>query len=184
MATILDVGLVQYFQVIYPVLFVFALVFALLQKTKALGDKAVAVNLIIASMVSFIIILSDSAVKLLNFMIPWFVVAFIFFVLLLLIYQIFGADEKLLKDTLMKDKSIVWVIIGIAIVIMIAGFANVFGQSLVEQAGAGGEIVTEGGVATGDFQQNIYATLFHPKVLGLIILFVIAIAAVALLSSG
>ena len=66
MATILDVGLVQYFQVIYPVLFVFAIVFALLQKTKALGQSSLAVNLIISFAVSFMILLSDAAVKLLS----------------------------------------------------------------------------------------------------------------------
>ena len=183
MATFLDVGLVQYFQAIYPVLFVFTLVFALLQKTGAIG-KNVALNAVIAVAVSFMMLLSKNAVALINFMIPWFIVAAIFFVLLLLIYQIFGADEKLLTETLKKDKAIVYVIIGIALVIMIAGFANVFGQSLLGGAEQATQATTEGGVATENFQQNIYATLFHPKVLGLIILFAIAIAAVALLSSG
>ena len=39
MATFLDIGLAQHFSVIFPVLFVFVIVFALLEKSKILGDN-------------------------------------------------------------------------------------------------------------------------------------------------
>ena len=48
MATFLDVGLFSYFNVIFPVLLIFALVFALLQKTKILGTN-ITINAIIAA---------------------------------------------------------------------------------------------------------------------------------------
>ena len=39
MATILDVSLLQTFDIVYPVLLVLVVMFALLQKTKAIGDN-------------------------------------------------------------------------------------------------------------------------------------------------
>lgn len=183
MATILDVGLIQYFQVIYPVLFVFAIVFAVLQKTKALTD-AVAINALIAVLAGFMVLLSRRLIDVINFMIPWFVVVIIFFILMLLIFRVFGAEEDVFKKALTGGREITYIIIGIVIVIMIAAFANVYGQTLLGESAQAGTVEPGTGVASGSFQQNIYATLFHPKVLGMLILFGIAIAAVALLSSG
>ena len=39
MATVLDIGLLEYFSIIFPAILIFLLVFALLQKIKILGDN-------------------------------------------------------------------------------------------------------------------------------------------------
>ncbi len=185
MATFLDVGLLNYFSSIYPFLFVLVLVYALLQKTKALGES-IGTNATIAVAAALMTMLSQTLIDVINFMIPWFVVMIIFLVLVILVFQIFGAKESDLASA-MKDKSVYWTLIGIALVIMVAAFGKVLGQSLTEasfQQGVDATNVTSGGgVATPSFESNIYATLFHPKVLGLIIMFAIAIFAVAFLSA-
>lgn len=186
MATVLDVGLLEYFNVVFSFILVWALVFALLQKTKILGEKA-GLNVVMAVAVAFLVSLSDSVVQIIRFMIPWFTIAIIFFVLLILIFQIFGASEKDIFAYVKADKSIGWVIIGVVLIIAGASFANVFGQQLTEASFQQGTAVnaTGGtGVAGTNFQSNIYATLFHPKVLGMIVLFGVAIFAIALLSQG
>lgn len=186
MATILDLGLLGYFKIVFSFILVWALVFALLQKTKILGDKA-GLNVLVAVAVAFLVSLSDNVVQIIHFMIPWFAIAIIFFVLLILIFMVFGASEKDIFAYVKGDKSIGWVIIGVVLVIIGASFANVFGQELTQASFEEGTTVdTSGGtgVATPSFQQNIYATLFHPKVLGMIVLFAIAIFAIALLSQG
>ncbi|MBI4980140.1 hypothetical protein HZC30_01115 [Candidatus Woesearchaeota archaeon] len=185
MATFLDVGLLNYFSSIYPFLFVLVLVYALLQKTKALGDS-IGTNATIAVAAALMTMLSKTLIDVINFMIPWFVVVIIFLVLVILVFQIFGAKEADLTSA-MKDKAVYWTLIGIALVIMVAAFGKVLGQSLTEvsfQQGVNATNVTgSGGVATSSFESNIYATLFHPKVLGLMIMFAIAIFAVAFLSA-
>lgn|SRR3989338_1428693 len=185
MATLLDLGLLRYFSVIFSFILVWALVFALLQKTKILGDKA-GLNVLLAVAVAFLVSLSDNVVQIINFMIPWFTIAIIFFVLLLLIFQIFGAKQDDIFKYISNDRAVGWVIIGVVIIIVGASFANVFGQKLTQAAFEEGSTVNVSGtsVASPNFQQNIYATLFHPKVLGMIVLFVIAIFAIALLSQG
>ncbi len=187
MATILDLGLLQSFDIIFPVILIFALVFAILQKTKVVGDS-LGINSIIAVAVAFMALLSDNVIQIVKFIVPWFTIAIIFFLLIILVFQVFGAKESDIFNYVKGDKSIGWVIIGVGIVIIFAAFANVLGQQLTEaslqSAGSGNTTIatTSEGVATGNFQQNIYSTLFHPKVLGLLILFGIAVFAVALLT--
>lgn len=186
MVIFLDVSLLKPFDIIFPAVLVFALVFALLQKTKAITESNW-INAVVAAVVSFLLLLSESAVQIIKFIIPWFVVLIIFIVLLLLIFQIFGATEKNFINALTKDSAIRWTILGVAIVIIFAAFGSVLGQSvgpyLSEQ---GGNATVAGGtsVATGSFSQNITATLFHPKVLGLMILFGIMIFAIILLTGS
>lgn len=179
MVTFLDTSVLKAFDVVYAFLFVWALMFAILHKVKFVSTSS-GVNAIIATAASFIVILSRSIVEMINFMIPWFTIVIIMVVLLLLIFQIFGFKEADMAKAV-KDRAIYWSLIGIAIVIMFAAFSNVFGQSILE---AGQQVRGEVN-ETGElpkFQQNLFVTLFNPKVLGLIILFAIAVMTVALLS--
>ncbi|MBT4651031.1 hypothetical protein HOC13_00750 [Candidatus Woesearchaeota archaeon] len=190
MATFLDLGLLQYFNVIFPVILIWALLFAILQKTKILGEN-MSLNAVVSMAGALMALLSPTIIQLINFVVPWFVVAFIFLILLLLLYRVLGASEKDVTSMIMGDKTIKWGILAVAVLILAAGFGQVLGQSIGPYLGGepvdGEVIVTEGGtpsVATSDFQQNIMAIIFHPKVVGLVVLFGVAIFAVILLSSG
>ncbi|MDO8511568.1 MAG: hypothetical protein Q7S55_05395 [Nanoarchaeota archaeon] len=178
MASPLDLGILNLFDFVFPVLLVWAFVFALLQKTKVIGES-IGINAIIASATALTVLLSRSVIDLINFIIPWFAIAIIFFVLMVLLFMIMGAKDI----TAYKQTNVQWVIIAIGILIVVAGFGKVLGQTLLEEGAQAGTVV-EGadGVATGGFQQNVYATLFHPKVLGLLIVFTIVVFTVALLS--
>ncbi|HLC52238.1 MAG TPA: hypothetical protein VJI98_03270 [Candidatus Nanoarchaeia archaeon] len=181
MATILDVGILNYFDFIFPWILVFALVFGLLQKTKFITDS-IHINAAVSAVLAFMVILSDAAVKIINVMIPWLAVTVIFLTLLLLIFQLLGLQEKDLPK-LVADKAVYWPVLVIGIIIIIASFGTVFGQSLTEASLEGGIAIEEGqSTATGDFRTNIYAILFNTKVLGIMVLFTVAIFAVFLLS--
>ncbi len=175
-------GVLQYFDVVFAFIFVFAVIFALLQKTKIIGE-AVTINSMVAIAVGFLMIMSRIVVDMLNFMIPWFVITIIFFVLLLLIFQVFGAQEADFQSAV-KDRVLRNVLIGVGIIILLASFGVVFGQTYAEQAFTDGTAVdaTPGSSATTSFENNIREILNNSKVLGMAILFGVAIAAVALLT--
>lgn len=175
MVTFLDIGLFQYFNVIFSVLLIFAILFAILHKTKILGENTT-INAIVAIAIALMCLLSQNLIDLINFIAPWFVLVFVFVILLLLIYQTFGATEKDILSALKGEKTIQWAIFGVAFLILIAGFAHVWGEKLVQQISEG-EITAE-----GTYEKNIYDTLFNPKIIGLIFIFLIAIFAVAFLS--
>ena len=178
MASPLDLGILQLFDFIFPVLLVWAFVFALLQKTEVVG-KSMGINAIIASATSLTILLSRTAIDLINFIIPWFAIAIIFFVLMVLLFMVMGAKDV----TAYKQTNVQWILIAVGILIVVAGFGKVLGQSVLEQSAQTGDVIEgQEAVAGSDFQQNIYATLFHPKVLGLLVVFAIVVFTVALIS--
>ena len=182
MATFLDVGLIQAFDLIFPFLLTFAIVFAILQKTEVLG-KSLGINATVAIAAAFMVLLSSTLIEVINFMVPWFVVAIIFFVLLILIFSMFGAKEASFEKAI-KDQKLQWALIGVCLLIALAAFGNVLGQQLLAGRDSVEDVnvVNASGVSTGSFETNIYSTLFHPKVLGLIVLFAIAVFAIAFLS--
>ena len=186
MATVLDLGLVQSFDVIYPVLLVFALLFSLLHKTKILGEST-AFNAIISAVVGFMILLSRTVIDIINFMVPWFIIAAIFFLLVLLLFNIFGAREGDVLSYIQSDKGVGWTIVGISVIIFIAAIANVIGQDLTEASFQEGTTVSVNGsesTATSSFDTNIQNIFFHPKILGFATLFIIVIFAVGLLTGN
>ena len=184
MATIIDVGILEPFSIVFPMIFIWAMVFALLQKTE-IFKKSIALDAVIAFAVSFMVLLSKTAVDIINFIIPWFAVAVIFFVLLLLIFMVFGAKEKDIFEYMKNDKGVGWVIVGLGVIIIFAGFGNVLGQDFLQQQGTAIDTVaTDGSTTTENFQGNVTAIFTHPKVLGLIVLFGIAVFAIALLSGA
>ena len=186
MATVIDVGILQPFSIIFPMIFVWALMFAFLQKTE-IFKKSIAIDAVISFAVAFMVLLSKTVVDILNFIIPWFTVAIIFFILLLLIFMVFGAKEKDIFNYIKTDKGVGWVIIGIALIIFLAGFGNVLGQQFLVEGGSvpvDGTTISDGSTTSSNFESNITAIFTHPKVLGLIILFGIAIFAIGLLSGA
>ncbi|MCK4589783.1 MAG: hypothetical protein KAT77_05025 [Nanoarchaeota archaeon] len=181
MATFLDVGLLNYFSIIFPALLVFAVVFALLTTTKVLGTNK-SINAIIAVVLGFMVLLSEDIVKVINFMAPWFVLIFIFVVLLVLVYRTAGATEKDMTEFIRTDRSVKWAIFAVGVIIFLAALGTVLGQNIgpyLQENATIEEI--QSGVATGSWEQNITATLFHPKILGVIMVLVIAVFTIALL---
>jgi hypothetical protein len=108
----------------------------------------------------------------------------IFLVLLLLVFMVFGAKESDIFEYMKSNVIVGWVLLGIIVAILVFAIGSAVGQGLAEKTTAGTELpAEEGSVATGNFEQDFWATIFHPKVLGMLILFGIAIFAVFLLSN-
>ncbi len=179
MASILQVGVLKYFSLIFPALLVFVVVFALLEKTKVIGENKT-VNAIIAIAIGFMVILFEDIISIINYMAPWFVLLFIFFILLLILYKLLGASDQNIAEFFTKNKGLQFVLIGIGVIILIAAIAHVYGQRLLP--------VTDEGVNVTaleeptSFKQNVLNVLFDPKILGMIFILVIAVAAIALLT--
>ncbi len=195
MATLLDLGLVSYFGNIFPFIFVWAIVFAILQKTNVIG-KSMGINATIAAVTGLMVLLSQSLINIVNFMVPWFAVLIIFFVLMMLAFMSFGAKDADFASAL-KNKTVLYIMIAICLGIFGAAVASEFGQSATEASFDTDNVVTvndgslpvdavTGVTSTGtsNFQTNLFGIVTHPKVLGMMVLFAVVIFAVALLTKG
>ena len=186
MATFLEIGLLRYFSIIFPALLVFALVYILLEKTQMVGENKT-INAIIGIVLAFLVMLSEDVIALINFMAPWFVLFFLFIVLLLVVYKIFGASDENLKNFITTDRPVQWAIFAIGIVIVVAGFSQVYGQRLLSETV---ENVSEENLtsvqavstATSSFRSNVTRIFFNPKVIGLLFVFLVAVFAISLLT--
>src|SRR3989338_347440 len=140
MATILDLSLLEGISFVFPWLLGFAFMYAILAKTKVIGENK-GLNAIIAVVAAFTILLSKAAVAIINFVIPWFAVAIIFFILLVLLFMIFGHTDASIFAYIKEDKGVGWGLFVVGLLIVIAGFGAVFGQELTALSFSGEEVV-------------------------------------------
>jgi hypothetical protein len=197
MATFLDIGLAQQLNWLFAFFLVFALLYALLMQKK-MFDMSQMTASTIAICIAFIMLLSPVFLNIVAAAIPWFAIAIIFIVFLLLTLFTIGVTPEDMTKTLASPQygsSIKSFIVIIASIILIGAVASQFsvftgGSQPAVESSDNGVIVTENGnVVTNDAiadkgQDALIAILFHPQVLGLIAIMVIAIFATVLLSSN
>ena len=103
MATVLDLGLLQKFEIIFPFLLVFVIVYAILSSTKFLGENK-GIHSLIALAMAIMILFSATTREIINVMSPWFVVLFIFILFVLLAFKLFGTTDEDIMGVLKNPK--------------------------------------------------------------------------------
>jgi hypothetical protein len=183
MAAVLDVGLLEYFSIIFPALLVFVIVYALFEKLKILGENK-ALHAIAAIAIAFMLMLSRDIMNVINFIAPWFVLLFIFVIMLLVVYKTLGATDQNLADFITTHTLTQWIIIIIGFVIVIAGIANVYGERAKTLTTGDNvtTITTVDGVEGATFGETVGKTFFHPKIIGIIFIFLVAAFSIGLLT--
>ena len=185
MATFLDIGILKSVGDIFPMLLVFLVVFGVLTYTKTFKENKglqAMISFVLAIMVLFV----PNLVDVIKLMSPWFTVMIIFIVFILLLYKMFGASDEMIKDILSPKKSTVvtWILV-ISAIILIGSLGKVYFSgsptSGTNVTYVNGSLVTTGNTgATG--QGAFWATLFHPKVLGMLMVLIIATFAIVTLT--
>ncbi|MBW3015370.1 hypothetical protein KY330_03045 [Candidatus Woesearchaeota archaeon] len=179
MATFLDLGLLQHFSNLFPIMLVFVIVYAFLDKIKWPTDNK-ALNAMIALVIAGVLIVSPKTTSIIEFMAPWFVIGLVFLIFLFLLFMLFGVKEA---DFLVavKKKEVYWTVIVISLIILIAAAGKTFFSSVPEGTTVGGTLV---GQAEGVGEVAFWETIFHPKVLGVIFVLVVALFTVRLMSGN
>ena len=186
MATVLDIGALQSFSLVFSFLFVVVVVFAVLTYAKLFGEDRPGIHALIAVLLGIMTLFSENAVKVIETMAPWFVLFFMFIVFVLMSYKIFGVDDTTILGVLKSEEHgyIVWWVISICLIIGIGSLTStvwsegtpVYNESGSE-TGAGSDVGTTG---SGAF----WGTLFHPKVLTLALIFLIAMFTISKLTQA
>ena len=193
----INLELLTYFSPILLWLLVFAIVYAAFQWAKILGDNKV-LHAIIAILISlFVTVFSQGARDVIKFIIPWFTVLGIFMVFAIMLYKIFGATDDDVRSVIKGRPDVQWTLFIIVIIIMLGALSQAFGQrqlSYTTGSNLSEEDISENvgifnvgnpgtsDTTSGDFNQNMGATFYHPKVLGTLFLFIMGALAVAFLS--
>lgn len=168
----INVSLLKFFMPIFLFMFVFALMYAILKKTGLVGESPFAL-MVMAFVVAIVFVVTPAAFQFTKVITPWFVV---FIISLLFIFMIFswldifkpsGGGGGALANAV-GNTWVAWIILIVILAIFIFAGIATFGPILSPTGGAEG---TSGAEIIGFETKKI---LFHPAILGLALLFVIA----------
>ena len=171
MATILDTGLIKFFLPVVSFILIYAVSFAILQKTNIL--KSESANHAASFAIAVLFLFTPNAVKLIQLTTPWFMVFIIFLIVIFMTFMFLGAKEDQVNSVLALPV-VYWTIIVVMIGIFLFGMTQIFGED-VQAIFGGGE--TSNGVV-GD----VAKVIFHPRVLGAIFILLIASQAIRLIA--
>ena len=173
MVSPLDISALKQFSGIFPFLFVLVLVYAILSQTSWFKEKQ-GMAALIALIAAFMTLLSNIAIKTINLMAPWFVLFMIFVILFILAFMVFGYDIKTITDFVTSGEFGIgmWVMT-IMIIIGLGSLVAVVNEEV------GFKKLTEGNVSmaweqTEEEQYGFWQTIFHPKILGMVLVLLIA----------
>lgn len=179
MATFLDaVGTLEEFSVIFIFILVLVVVYGLLQYTKLLGENK-ALHAIIALVIAFLFLFSQTASEIIKIITPWFVILFSAILFLLMGIKMFGAKGAEIDFfTMIKEhSSISWWILAVSLIIVIGAITSVYSEK-GRVFGEGGLEPTEGESRYGEAREvgksGFWGTITHPKILGLAAILLIA----------
>ena len=181
MASLFDISLLSHFSDVFVILFVFTAVYAILMVQKPFGDVK-GLNALMAFAVAMMLVFSQNAINIVKETVPWFIIIIVALMFVLLTTKSIGADIPI---PLMNNIGTYILVIGS--IILLINISLSLGQNIGPflgnettdsnnvQPGGGGE------VGSGNFAQNLGATLFHPKVLAMILVLVVSLFAVLLI---
>lgn len=136
MATQMDISSLFFFMPVISFLFVFVVVFAILAKTKILGDGRV--NIIVSFIMAIIFMNFSSLDLFVRTITPWFIVLLVclFFVLVIITFSVNDLSKKII--TTKFGWAVVIILIVIFLIAAIRVFNPVFHPSLVVTSGGEG----------------------------------------------
>jgi len=198
MPTFLDLGLLEYVQIIFPFILIWVVTYSVLEWREILGKNR-NLHAIIAFVLAMMSLFSPPVIAIVKYMTPWFSMLLIFALFLLMFFKFFGiGDEAITKFFLEGEYRYVvnyWILLTSLLVLGLA-IGQVFfaGPSVYvgdgQQPGLSDSLISsitgvqnvEPGVATSRGDVNLIATIFHPKVLGMIFILIISALTIKLLA--
>ena len=190
MAVFLDVSIIKNFSAVFTFILVFVIMYGLMQSLKLLGDNKNGPHALIAVVVAFLVSMSSGVTTVLQTFTPWFTILIIIIFFILFAVRMFGVDTATITKAFANNSSIlVWILIFTAVILLFA-FGAGFGQTTLDEGQKGGNTTsiatgtTTVPTDTGSFSQNLYNTLYHPKVLGLILIMLIVVIAMMFLTDA
>ncbi len=183
--TTIDISVIGIFAPIFGFILVWALVYGLLSFSKTI-ELPQHIRALIAVMMAILTLFIPQVMTALVLAVPWFTLMFVFIIFVLIGIMAFGVSKDDITKAVMGDGAGIAVRNGVIIVsfIILAGTLGfVFfgeGQFFEEtptNVSTTGSVLSDGDV--GDVGAGaLFATIFHPKMLGVIFLMLISLFAV------
>lgn len=177
MASILDIGLLDYFVPVFIFLFIFGILFALLEKVKIFGENK-GLNALISFAIAFLFVLTPDLPGVVKIITPWFTIMFVFVIMIVLLFMFVGVKEGAVAEAF-SERSMVWIVVIICLIILVYALTQVYGAR-IQSINVEGNATVEGAPS---MTSQVGKIIFHPRVLGMLIMLLIAAQAIRFLAS-
>ncbi len=150
-----DISILNNFLPLFVFVLIFVFLYAILEKTKLLGDSS-RFNFLVSLCIAVMSMFSGSSTELILAVLPWYIFLMFFLLLLFTLFMFFGVDAK---DVWPKvgGQTTVFIVMIIALIVSIT---KVFGPVFTPYAVEG--------------TSNVFRTIFHPRVVGAFFILLIA----------
>ena len=162
MAAIISTELIHYISPVLIFIFIWAILYAILQKFEGFG-KNQSVNAAIAFVASLLFVIMPVTRDLIKEVIPWLIVLVVVIMVILLILMFMGYKEVDIV-TYMKENSFGVVIVSIVIIVFLVALGKVVGPALFQYPSP-----TELGIIS-----DLKRVILNPKTLGVVLILLIA----------
>lgn len=112
--------------VVYPFLLIFTLIFAILQRSKILGDDKKQIDALVALSVSLIAVAFSYATGVISKLIPFLAVAAVILLVFMILYGFIASADK--EKGLVLHKNIQWAFLGLIIIAVVIAVIWATGQ--------------------------------------------------------
>ena len=181
MVTPLDFTALEQFSGIFPFLLVLVLVYAVLSMTAFFKERQ-GMAALVAIITALMTLVSKIAINTINLMAPWFVLLVIFGIFFMLVFMMFGySQENVMNYITSGEFGIgIWVM-SILLIIGVGSLATAINEEKGFRALTEGDV---GDVSAESQDFGFWQTLFHPKVLGMILVLLVGFFTVKKMASG
>ena len=160
MATVLDLGILNYFTPILIFIFIFVVIYALFEKSKIFGENK-ELHALIGFVLAIIFVLVKPLREFVTTITPWMVVLFLLIVFILLGVMMLGLKEKDVSEYISANTGVTVTVIVIIAIIFLSGLSSVFPDAI--------------GVSDGDgFFSQFRNVVFNAKILGVLLVLIIS----------
>ncbi len=176
MASLISSSVFNFLNPVFVFLFTYALVYAVLLRSKILGEHKGISSII--SLVVAIFVASSSNYTLITSVFPPFILVLLLFVFFLLIGNFLGLDSSNLVEIFGGEKGASWFVFIIVLILVGAIIGNFYGGKLLEM----GSNASAGNESQSEFQQNLVKSIFNENILGAILVLLVAFIAMRFIS--
>lgn len=169
---VIDIGLLSFISPIFVFLFVMVLFFAVLEKTKIFGENK-GVNALLSFCVALLFIITTTATELVKILTPWLVMLIIISMIFMVFFLFLGVKPDTISEAVGKP-GFFWPIFIVLLIVLGIALTQVFGPQIASLTQEDQE----------GFAKNVAQIIFHPKILSVIILLLIASYAIKVVTKG
>ena len=184
MATFLDTIVLEKFYLVFSWLLIFVVVFGAAEVTNIFKNRAL--HALLAFAFAMIAGFSPSVLKVLSNFAPWVLILAFFFLFVIMITGMLGISMPQLVEG-MGGKGAIWWVLVPFIIALIWSLSTVFGQGMLEERVSEECTTLEGEaqdqcIEDSSHKQSVILTLTNPKVLGMMLIFLIGMFTVIFLT--